>query len=85
MSYCQNGTNQMSCHIAQHPDRPTESFCINCNRRFGDTERGSGSLHFLQVVIAALITALLVGFIVSDKEPDSDNAMMPLLGVQQVG
>lgn len=44
------------CHIVPHPDRPDESFCVNCPKRF--VERNSASEWFWLLIVIMLIVIL---------------------------
>lgn len=49
------------CNIVPHPDRPDESFCASCQKRFQNgSQDGSGVSAWLLSVLATVVVAALL-------------------------
>lgn len=62
MSCPYNPFGQPACNIVAHPDRPGESFCASCSRRFYDPapiQPPDAPISFLEFLIR-IVTALIV-------------------------
>ncbi|MBF2077946.1 MAG: hypothetical protein IGR76_05365 [Synechococcales cyanobacterium T60_A2020_003] len=68
MSCPYNPFGQPACNIVAHPDRPGESFCASCSRRFHDSTPGyapESQPSFWEFFIRVLVTVIIGALIVS--------------------
>lgn len=74
MSCPYNPFGQPACNIVPHPDRPGESFCASCSRRFYDPALSpslpsNSSMSFLEFLIRIVLT-LIVGAALASGFPN---------------
>jgi hypothetical protein len=77
MSCPYNPFGQPACNIVAHPDRPGESFCASCSRRFYDptpVQSPDAPVGFLDFLIRVVLT-LIIGAVLTAKLP---NVEVPL-------
>jgi hypothetical protein len=66
-----NSFGQPACYIVPHPDRPNESFCASCNRRFYSSNLGCiGSIFWL----LALVMAIALVFSITAQRPSQGSS-----------
>ncbi len=69
MSCPRDAFGQPACQIVQHPDRPTESFCATCQRRF-NAEPNKEAFPWLPMILGAFAVVLLLVVATEPPQPD---------------
>jgi hypothetical protein len=78
MSCPTNAFGQPLCHVVSHPDRPGDSFCSTCDKRFtGSTARSEGGFSRPVIDIITGVLALFLAALVHQLGPQMNPPQLP--------